>query len=112
MPLKISCNTTSISLLWNITYIRDNTGILSETGFVFYDTWAATSSSLMIHRSTINFTRTSMRYALPLTATLLIDPVTEDLNQIVISCIQISSNAQEATVVTIVDQHYSKSMKG
>ena len=47
------------------------------------------------------------------TNTLLIDPVTEDLNQTVISCIQLRSsvNAQEATVVTIVDQHYSKFMK-
>ena len=112
MPLEITCNTTSTILQWNIIYSRNNSGILSEARLIYYSTPVATLSPFMFHRSTVNFTRTSMRNALPLTATLLIDSVTEGLNQTMISCMQLGSsvNAQEAAVLSIVDQHYGKSI--
>ena len=112
MPLEITCNTTSTALQWNITY---NAGpeTISEARLVYHSALAATLSSFMVHQSIVYFTRTSKRNALPLTATLLIDPVTEGLNQTMISCMQLGSsvNAQVAAVLTIVDQHYGKSVK-
>ena len=111
MPLEITCNTTSTILQWNITYSA-GPETLSETRLVYHSTRAATLSPFMVHQSTIYFTRTSKRNALPLTAILLIDPVTEGLNQTMISCMQVGSsvNAQEAAVLSIVDQHYGKSI--
>ena len=110
LPLEITCNTTSTSLQWNITYTRGNTETSSEIRFVYHSTLAATVSPFTIHQSTINFNRTSKRLALPLIATLLIDRVTEGLNQTVITCMQLgnSVNTWATIIVTVIDQDYGK----
>ncbi|MCG8620953.1 MAG: hypothetical protein MJE68_02975 [Proteobacteria bacterium] len=110
VPLEITCNTTSSSLQWNITYARDTGETASEIRFVYHSTLAPTLTSFMIHQSTLNFTRTSKRRAIPLTATLLIDRVTEDINQTTINCMQLGSSVDTAAtvIITVIDQNYSK----
>lgn len=61
--------------------------------------------SSMIGSSRFTFSKNSARGNLPLVSTLLIDPVTIDLNGIVINCTGVSLLESATSIVYVVNRH-------
>ena len=60
--------------------------------------------SSVIGSSRFTFSKSSARGILPLVSTLLIDPVTTDLNGIMINCTDVSSLESATSIVYVVNR--------
>ena len=101
--LELMCTTGGSALDWRFRVFLENETTISDLTRLFFssDSARAAMSLLMVNSTLFNFSRTSARDSLPVESTLVIGPVSDNLNGTVVSCVDLeSSNSSSTTVVT------------
>lgn len=103
--LNLTCSLTGSNLLeW--TFAPDT--IFMRPGLyraIDADVPKFSDDFAVIGSSRFTFSKSSARGNLPLVSTLLIDPVTNDLNGIMINCTDVSSMESATSIVYVVNRH-------
>ena len=102
--LELMCTTAGSALDWRFRVFLENETTLTDIRRVFVSSDSASTamSLLMVNSTLFSFSRISARGSLPVESTLLIDPVSNNLNGTVVNCFDlVSSNSLSTTVIII-----------
>ena len=90
--LELMCTTGGSALDWRFRVFLENETTITDIRRVFVssDPASAAMSLLMVNSMLFNFSRTSARGSLPVESTLVIGPVSDNLNGTVVNCIDLN----------------------
>ena len=90
--LELICTMTGSTLDWRFRVFLKNETTVTDITRVFFssDSGSAAMSLLMINSALFSFSRTSARGSLPVESTLVIGPVSDNLNGTVVNCIDLN----------------------
>ena len=107
-PLELTCSITGEFKRWEFTVVTDS-GV-SQT-FMPDVTPDGVAPPLTVNSTTFTLSRLSAQDSLPLISRMTINHVSEGLNGVAVSCVDVAASESAATTIQIVDSGGRKSNK-
>ena len=100
--LELTCSVTGAFLIWKFTVTRESGLAVTSMSDVTSDGPGGVASPVMVNSTTFTFFRLSAHDHSPLISRMTIIPVSEGLNGVEISCIDVAATESAATTIQIV----------
>ena len=101
--LVLTCSVTGAFLRWEFTVIRESGSPVTFMPNVIADGPSGVASPVMVNSTTFTFSRLSAQDSSPLISWMTINHVSEGLNGVQMSCMDVEASQSATTIIRILD---------
>ena len=101
--LELTCSVTGAFLIWEFAVSQENGSPVTFRPDVTSDGPSGVASPVMVNSTTFSFSRLSAQDGSPLISRMTIIPVSEGLNGVQVSCMDVEVSESATTTIRIID---------